>query len=290
MDVRQREVDIGRGAGRLALLDIGPARRAIDLVFSHANGLNGRTYLSLLAPLAARWRVLCLDLRGHGASTLVADPEGRADWHDLRDDLLALLDTEGLDSVVLAGHSLGATVSLLAAAERPARIAGLVLFEPVVMPPGAPGEPVESPLVVATRRRRTTFPDRASALAAYRGRGAFASWPEAVLADYVAAGFRDIDGGQVTLAAAPAWEVSNYVSQGHDARDALRRLRVPLTILKAEHGSTCALTAADLAAERLPGARIVTVPGATHFLPMERPVAFVAELSAALESRSAPDA
>ena len=65
--------------------------RPVDIVFSHANGFNARTYRSILAPLAAEMRILALDARGHGASTLPTVIEGRAGWHEFRDDLLALL-------------------------------------------------------------------------------------------------------------------------------------------------------------------------------------------------------
>jgi pimeloyl-ACP methyl ester carboxylesterase len=282
LDVRRRQLDIGRGGGRLAALDLGPADRPVDLVFGHANGLNALTYRSLLAPLASRWRILAYDLRGHGASTLDAIAAGRTDWLDLRDDLLAMLEAERIDGAVLAGHSLGATVSLLAAAASPACAASVVLFEPVVMPPGQRGEPAGSPLVAGARRRRSTFPDRATARAAYRQRATFAAWPGAVLADYVTAGFRDRADGQVTLVATPEWEASNYLAQAHDTLGALRHLHLPLSIYKAERGSTCAYGEADRVADGLDHLRIVTLPGTTHFLPMERPDAFAAVLATAL--------
>jgi pimeloyl-ACP methyl ester carboxylesterase len=46
-------------------------------------------------------------------------------------DLLALLDAEGCDRVVLVGHSLGAQVAMHFAAHRPARVRGLGLIDPV---------------------------------------------------------------------------------------------------------------------------------------------------------------
>jgi pimeloyl-ACP methyl ester carboxylesterase len=41
-------------------------------------------------------------------------------------------------------------------------------------------------------------------------------------------------------------------------------------------------------AERIPGARLVTVPETAHFLPMERPDAVLAEITAFLDSVEAP--
>ncbi|MBK3424514.1 alpha/beta fold hydrolase, partial [Methylobacterium ajmalii] len=114
-------------------------------------------------------------------------------------------------------------------------------------------------------RRRGDFPSREAALAAYRGRGAFRTWPEAPLADYVADGFREVPGG-VTLACTGAWEASSYLAQGHDPWAALARLSCPAEILRAETGSTCAL-----ADSPRPGITVETVPGTTHFLPFEVP-------------------
>jgi pimeloyl-ACP methyl ester carboxylesterase len=77
----------------LAVLDFGPPERAYDLVFLHANGFNALTYRRVLAPLAADFRILALDQRGHGASSLTTVIEGRTDWGDFRDDLVLLLET-----------------------------------------------------------------------------------------------------------------------------------------------------------------------------------------------------
>jgi pimeloyl-ACP methyl ester carboxylesterase len=106
----------------MAVLDFGDPARPVDLVFAHANGFNARTYRSLLQPLAASLRILAVDLRGHGATTLPTEIEGRNGWTEFRDDLLALLEAEAADPVVLAGHSMGGTTSLLAAAVRPGAV------------------------------------------------------------------------------------------------------------------------------------------------------------------------
>src|SRR5580658_128410 len=104
--------------GEIAWLDFGPPRRTPDVVFLHANGFNARAYRSILAPLATSLRILAPDQRGHGASTLRTDLP-RASWDDLKVDLLAFLRAMGLPRVALAGHSMGATAALLAAAEAP---------------------------------------------------------------------------------------------------------------------------------------------------------------------------
>jgi pimeloyl-ACP methyl ester carboxylesterase len=263
------------GPGEMAYLDFGPPERAPDLVFLHANGFNARAYRTILAPLAQDLRILAPDQRGHGATTLATD-RPRTSWLDLKDDLLAFLDAMRIERVALAGHSMGGTASLLAAAEAPARVRALALLDPVIRSPGPTSsvsrEAMEaSPMIAGARKRRRSFPNRAAAVLGYHGRGAFRTWTDAMLADYVAAGFHDAPDGSVELACTPEWEVSNYLNQDHDSWGAFARSVCPIHILRAEldspgriDGHTDALTATG----RI---RIDTIAGTTHFLPMEQP-------------------
>ena len=279
---RTRKVDLPARGGTMAVLDFGPPGRPVEVVFSHANGFNGRTYRSILAPLAREFRMLLLDMRGHGGSTLPTELEGRAGWPQFRDDLRALLAAETDGPVILAGHSMGATTSLLAAAAEPQRVKALALFDPVVFI----GDPARGDNVLAAGadRRRDTFPTKADVIAAYTGRGGFRSWTPEQLADYVEAGFRETDNGQVTLTCAPAWEASNFRHHNYDAFAAFRAVHCPIRILKAEHGSTARIDGIEAELLATGHTRIETVPGTSHFLPMERPDLVRATLTSLLAS------
>ena len=266
-------VDNRWGAGEMNVLDFGDANRPVDLVFVHANGFNAMTCRSLLAPLSGTLRIWAPDLRGHGRTTLPAEPNGRRGWADHRDDLVALLDALDGPPVVLAGHSMGGTTALLAAAERPGRVSELVLFDPVIWRrwvvtafhlPLLDRLASRIPLVRSARRRRAAFDSREQAMAAYVGRGAFRGWPEIMLADYLADGLIETDEGLV-LACPPEWEASNYASQSHDPWRALKRLDRPVRILKAEAGSTCHVPENP---RGLAHVTVETVHGGTHFFPM----------------------
>lgn len=269
---RARRVALPSRGGEMAVLDFGPRDRPVDIVFSHANGFNGRTYRSILAPLAEDFRILAVDMRGHGASTLPTEIEGRDGWTQFRDDLLALLAAAATEPVVLAGHSMGGTSSLLAAAAEPARVKALALFDPVIFDAArAALDVTNNPLADGADRRRSVFASKAAVVQAYSGRGAFRSWTPEQLADYVEAGFGDTPQGEVTLTCTPAWEASNFRTHNYDPWAAFRASRCPIRMLRAEHGSTARID--DLIDElRATGrAQIETIPGTTHFLPMERP-------------------
>jgi len=266
----------GRG-GDTQGLEFGPQDRPIDIVFSHANGFNARTYRTILAPLATELRILVLDQRGHGRSGLAPFPlETRKSWDDLEEDLTAILRGLDIRGAVLAGHSMGGTVSLLAAAMAPDRVKALALFDPVIMPRESiamsrAGELPDSPLVQGALRRRAVFPSHAAVVAAYTGRGAFRTWSADMLADYVADGFRPTADGQVELSCPPGWEASNFTAHGHDPWAALAALHCPIRILRAAEGSTCRTDGREAELTADGRVTIQTIPGTSHFLPMERP-------------------
>lgn len=279
-----RRVSLPARGGEMAFLDFGPPERPVDVVFSHANGFNARTYRTILGPLSGEMRILAIDLRGHGASTLPAVIEGRQGWMEMQDDLLAFLEATTQGPVVLSGHSMGGTTSLLAAAARPEGVKRLVLFDPVIFGAARIGgaEVEESPLVRGALRRRASFPSKAAAREAYVGRGAFKTWTEAQIADYVEGGFRDTASGEVTLSCAPEWEASNFRTHNYDPWAAFETSRCPIDIRKAELGSTCRTEERETALTAGGRITVEVVPGTSHFLPMERPDVVAAALRRAV--------
>lgn len=92
------------------------------VVLIHGWALDLREFTDQIAALAPRYRVIALDRRGFGKST--GDADVSADPGDVR----ALLDTLGIHSAILVGHSAGAMVAQRFAAALPARVDALVLY------------------------------------------------------------------------------------------------------------------------------------------------------------------
>lgn len=274
----------------LSMLELGPADAPVELVFLHANGFHGAVYKSLLAPLAVGRRILAPDLRGHGHTTLTADPSTLTNWSPFADDVRGLL--EALPGpVVLGGHSLGGGVSTLVGAAAPERVRALALVEPVIAPPSGrasggrdPGDPEvlrSKPISQAAANRRRSFASREAAFEAYKGRGPFKTWPDEALRDYVEDGFADAPEG-VTLRCNPAWEAAIYLAFGSDVWRAIAQLHMPLVVRAGVEGTTFHPQSERRLAELRPDADIARVPGATHFLPMERPDIARAAIESAL--------
>ncbi|MBU6372548.1 MAG: alpha/beta hydrolase [Alphaproteobacteria bacterium] len=275
-----RRVSFDLRQGPMAGIAFGDPERPVDLLFLHATGFNARTYRALLAPLGERAHVLAVDLRGHGRSGLPAGRLGYASWNRHRDDVIQLIETKLCAPVTIAGHSMGATTGLLVGGKRPDIVRGLCLIDPVILSPTtyammhAPGAPLFAewtfPIARGARKRRAAFETREAMVAALTGRGIFRAFPPDTLQDYVEDGAVEASGG-VALACAPEFEARTFAAQRNDPWAAFERAPAPLVILRAEKGSTLPIRAARrIAALRL-DARIATIEGTTHALPMERP-------------------
>ena len=93
------------------------------MVLLHALGEQASSWDGVAAHFATRFRVVALDLRGHGASSW----PGTYSFELMRDDVLGVLDALDLHDLVLVGHSMGGAVAYLVAQAQPSRIARLVV-------------------------------------------------------------------------------------------------------------------------------------------------------------------
>lgn len=104
---------------------------ARPLVFVHGFGCDQSMWRQVAPKFVDDFRVVTYDLTGMGQSDLSAyDTRRYADLDAHVEDLLALLEELALENAVLVGHSIGATIALLAANRVPERVAKLVLVSP----------------------------------------------------------------------------------------------------------------------------------------------------------------
>ena len=125
------------------------------LLLVHGSAAHHQWWHAVLPALEVRWRVVRMDLSGHGDSA----HRGRYDLATWVADIRSVLAAVGARDTVLVGHSLGGRVALAAAAERPAELGGLLLLDVGVFTPSH-----------LARRRNT---------ARRRGRREYATYEEA---------------------------------------------------------------------------------------------------------------
>ncbi len=92
---------------RVHYLDAGSGD-AVVLIHGFTHSAERWRQTGLFDRLASRHRVVALDCRGHGLSDKPHDP---ARYADMYEDVIRILDREGLDRVHIVGYSMGAALA-----------------------------------------------------------------------------------------------------------------------------------------------------------------------------------
>lgn len=222
----------------------GTGRVALCLV--HGAGGSTEVWRAQLDGLAGAARVVALDLPGHGQSA----GDGIASIDQAADTVRAFVEALGLGRVVIGGHSMGGAISQTFALRAPEHTAGVIL--------------------VGTGARLRVLPKII----------------ELIDQDYPAAVRLVVDLG-VAAVASPRLKQSIYeqtlrtpprVLDGDfracDRFDIMPRvgeIRLPTLIVTGIDDQLTPPKYAEFLRSRLPAARLVIVPGAGHYVQMERP-------------------
>lgn len=203
-------------------------------------------------PLSRRFRVVTLDLGGHGASGL-----GRDDWsiEAFGGDVAAVVEELELESVVLVGHSMGGDVIVEAARRLPGRVEGLVWVDTY--------EELGDPRT-AEEVRELMAPFRADFEETTRSfvRGMFPPGADDSLVEQVA---RDMSSAPPEVALGALESAATF---DREIPSALEVLDVPVVAFNAEEPPT------DTASLERHGVDVITMAGVGHFLMMEDPEGF----------------
>jgi pimeloyl-ACP methyl ester carboxylesterase len=95
------------------------------LILLHGFPLDHTTWLPTANLLKVHYRCLLPDLRGHGRSPV---PGREARIAELGADVIRLMDNLGIDTAIIAGHSMGGYIAMHMAHEFPERLIGLGLI------------------------------------------------------------------------------------------------------------------------------------------------------------------
>jgi pimeloyl-ACP methyl ester carboxylesterase len=184
-------------------------------------------------------QVVVVDSRGHGRSSRDDRPYN---YGLMATDVFAVMDALGLKRAAIVGWSDGAVIGLLMADQAQERVSGLLFFACNVDESGT--WPFEmTPVIDRCFGRHVKDYGRLSATP-----DAFSQFADAV--------------GLMQR------------TQPNLTADDLRRIGVPVTVVQAEHDEFIRPEHAAYLAETIPGARLVTLPGVSHFAPLQRPELF----------------
>ena len=261
------------------------------VLMAHATGFHGRTWDAVARALPG-YRVLALDLRGHGRSDHTGEPES---WEIFGIDTANIARELGLRGVLGVGHSMGGHSVTIAAMREPEAFAGLLLVDPVMPLDRVPPREGRGGVSDFVRKRRNEWSSPEEMVERFKDRFPYSSWRREVLDDYARWGLVPNPAGEgYVLACTPDMEGGTYAASGNGpamGTEVIPHIGVPVTVMRGREpvpGEEAAPfsrspTPPRLASLFTDGAD-VQLPELSHFIPMEAPE-LVAEQVRALDAR-----
>ena len=235
--------------------------RGPAVVLIHGGLVDSRLWDGQMRPLSKRFRVVRYDLRGYGQSAAPSEPFSHLE------DLRGLLDFLKIEKAALVGLSLGGIIAADFALEHPERVERLVLVGPGLRGDKQPPPKDAAASLEAMSRGPEAFADasmKRELYAAVRpGSDAHARLRRMLLENFKA--LSSLRPGFLKYPEPPTAE-------------RLADIKPPTLVLIGSRDGRNLLNIADTLAANIPGARKVTIPGASHHPPVETP----AELNRAL--------
>ena len=242
-----------------------PKRPAMVLL----HGLTGhaRMWDAFARAMAASHRIIALDQRGHGDTEWPQPPAYES--ADFVGDLRAFVDARGVERFTLIGLSMGAHNALAFAIRYPELVERLVSVD---VPPTI-RLPRDRQALVGSDSARAGFESVEAAFAAERPVYPFSS--EEVVKHRVRHNLKQREDGRWV------WKHSPDVALHWNPEDlgkAIRAIHCPTLILRGGESEVLSPEIAARTANSIPRAKLVTVEGSGHSIPMDRPVDFEREV------------
>ena len=248
-------------------VDSGGAHEAVLLV--HAIGCDHRMWDPVAAALEQRYRVLRMDVRGHGRSPVTPGPYS---LEQLAGDAVDVLDAHHVERAHWVGLSMGGMIGQAFALEHAARLGRLVLAN-TTSSYGADGPKM--------------WDARAKAVA----EGGMAAIKDMVMGRYFSDEFRASHPEAVAETARRflACPAAGYVACCNAIRDLdftadLPRIHARTLVIAGEKDAGTPVSMSEAIASRITRARLAVIGGAAHLSAVEKPGEFAALVRAFLES------
>jgi pimeloyl-[acyl-carrier protein] methyl ester esterase len=256
--------------------EISGAEQGRDVVLLHGWSLNLRVWDGLVRQLAPHFRLIAIDLPGHGRSDWdprAVTPAAQA-WR-IHETLAPLSER-----YVLLGWSLGGQLALDLAAALPAGVAGLVLIATTPKFLVGPNWRCGTPRPLLARLAHRLHADGERAVSDFLTQLARGSAPRT--AARVASKLRR---ALSTHGAARPEALASGLARLRDGdlRPALPLVRVPALVMAGQRDRIIRPAASRALAAALPQARYVEVAGAAHAPFLSHPVQFMRQLTGFLQ-------
>ncbi len=252
----------------LSYLDSGTKHKKA-VILTHANGYASGCYSYILEELAKKFRVIGLDLSGHGGSEFSLRFEN---WFYFRDEILVLIERESLNGVIGIGHSLGGASMLLSAYKEPSKFSKIIAFDPVVLDYFRIlyVKIFGNPLSESAKNRRKVFKNIDVVRKVFRKFPAFSDWDNRVFEDYLKYCFKKNKSG-VELNCSPVVECKIFNCSDFRTLSHFANIQTETHLIYPKKYEVCPPWTAKKIAKGNPKSTVTKLENATHFFPFEMP-------------------
>lgn len=241
-----------------------------DIVLVHGWGMHGGVWTSVRDALAQRYRVHVADLPGMGLSPACAP------YHlqQLAQELAAIVPPQA----TVCGWSLGGQVAMQLALEFPQKIRRLVLVGATPRFVNAQDWDYGVSAGVFSQFAEQVAADYHETMTRFLGLQAFGGESSRALMRELRERFfeRPVPGGEVLQQAL-------RILLETDLRGRMAELRLPALLVHGNRDTLAPVAASRWMAERMPGARLRVIDGASHAPFLSHPATFMSELTQFLE-------
>lgn len=233
----------------------------LPMVFLHAFPLNRTMWTQQEAALSSRFRVITIDLRGHGESDAPL-------WHyrldQAADDVRALLDHLSIRQAVFVGLSMGGYILFAFYRQFADRVKGMVLADTKAQADTPEGKAGRFQMAqIAYKQGPSAIAD--IMIPKLLSPATIQSKPE--LVQHVRT---MIEGNQISGIAGDLMAMA----ERPDSVPLLKQIACPTQIIVGELDQATPPADATLMAEQIPNAKLAIIPNAAHLANLEQPEAF----------------
>jgi pimeloyl-ACP methyl ester carboxylesterase len=227
------------------------------LVFIHSMGVDAHSFDMLSEAIQGEYQILAFDILDHGDSDLPKEFVSLVEHAEIMRDCYRQL---GFEPNILVGHSVGGMMGMILAAEHPEELRGLALVD--IAPFELTGRPIRPP-------PPDSFSDEDEAREYFRQRYPGFT-PKAIENRVKHALIKDEKGGLKLKPTGAAIRPSLAV----DLWPYVERIRTPTLLVVGSESTLVTKDTLERMERVMPNLRVVTVVGATHMVPQDKPDEF----------------
>lgn len=235
--------------------------RKQNIVLLHGFPFTSSSWDDQNAEFGGEHTVLAPDLRGHGNG-----PEDQAPWfmHQYVEDLRNLLDQKNIRKAVVCGLSMGGYIALHFAQKYPERLTALVLCDTQAGPDSNEAK---------DKRFATEQKIYSAGLPAFAEEFSKSVLSETTLKNKPQIQRRVVEMITQNKQSSVAMVLATLAAR-RDSTPFLGAIDVPTLVVVGEQDKVTPPELANVLAEKIPGAKLATIPGAAHLSNLEQPEIF----------------